>query len=142
LSKTVTIKPDEQFARLYADRLILEALVDLHEVIKPGELSEQLSSKGLGLAAIRSLLASNADIFAYNERRWVPKARLDTEGRPMLAAVDRLLRAFGAPVAVDLMAREIAIRYGIEPEDAADRLSRKMPPTASAALAKPTRSSC
>ena len=124
MSKTVTIKPDEQFARLYADRLILEALVDLHEVIKPGELSEQLSSKGLGLAAIRSLLASNADLFAYNERRWVPKARLDTEGRPMMAAVDRLLRAFGAPVAVDLVAREIAIRYGIEPEDAADCIRR------------------
>lgn len=118
MATTVSIKPEEHNARLYADRLILEVLVELGEVVKPSEISDRLSSNGLGLSAIRSLLASNEHSFAYNERRWVPAARVATDGRPAHEALLALARTFGAPVPVALLAQEMSTRYAFTDEEA------------------------
>ncbi len=108
LAKTPTIKPEEQHARSYADRLILEQLTDMESAIKLSELADKLSASGLGLAAVRSLLASNPDRFAYHERRWVPASRLLAQGRPFAETVRLVVDRFGGPVDLARLIREVA----------------------------------
>ena len=108
LAKPVAIKPEERFAVDYADRLILEQLTEMESVVKLGELAERLSDTGLGLAAVRALLASDSDRFAYHERRWVPASRLRGEGRPLAEIMALILHNIGGPVSMDLLAGETA----------------------------------
>lgn len=108
MAKTVAIKPEERIAVDYADRLILEQLTEMESVVKLGELAERLSDTGLGLAAVRALLASDSDRFAYHERRWVPAARLQGEGRPLAAVVALILNGIGGPVSFELLVNEAA----------------------------------
>jgi hypothetical protein len=108
LAKTVSIKPEEAFARSYADRLILEKLTEMEAAVKLGELADKLGSSGLGLSAVRSLLASNPHRFAYSERRWIPAARLEGIGRPFAEAVMVLVDRYGGPMPLNLLAQEIA----------------------------------
>ena len=82
MAKTVTIKPEETFARAYADRLILEKLTEMESAMKLGELADKLSSAGLGLAAVRSLLASKPEAYTYHERRWIPTSRCSPRRSP------------------------------------------------------------
>jgi hypothetical protein len=121
LAKTVSIKPEEARARAYADRLILTELTELHAAVKLSELSDRLLSTGIGLGAVRSLLASNPRAFAYAERRWIPAARLEAEGRPMREAIRLMVDRFGGPMPTRLVLLEISHRAGrdieiIEPE--------------------------
>ncbi len=108
MAKPTAIKPEEQFARSYVDRLILEKLTDLEAVVKLGDLAEQLSDSGIGLAVVRSLLASNPERFAYHERRWIPAARLEGQGRPFAEAIKLLLDKFGGPMSLHNLASEVA----------------------------------
>jgi hypothetical protein len=107
LAKTVAIKPEEQFAVSYADQLILTQLTEMESAVKLGELADRLANVGLGLAAVRSLLASDPERFAYHERRWIPAARLLSQGRPVAEAIAIILRGFGGPVTVSLLAIEL-----------------------------------
>ena len=116
MPKSVTITSNEQFARHYADRLILRELCGTDGVLKLGELAESLESQGLGLAAIRSLLGSNAERFAYHERRWVPTVRVVAKGRPLIEAARLVLRAYGAPMEIGLLVREVARTHDRETE--------------------------
>ncbi len=120
LAKTIAIKPEEQFARSYVDRLILEKLSEMDSAVKLGELADKLSSHGIGLSTVRSLLASNPSRFAYHERRWIPAARLESAGRPFSEAISLLLDAFGGPMPLHLLIQEVGrIRHmeiaGVEP---------------------------
>ncbi len=108
MAKPVAIKPEERFAVDYADRLILEQLTEMESVVKLGELAERLTDTGLGLAAVRALLASDSDRFAYHERRWVPAARLQGEGRPLAEVLAIVLNGIGGPMSVDLLVAEAA----------------------------------
>lgn len=108
MAKTINIKPEEQFARSYADRLILEQLTEMDSAIKLGELADHLSGHGLGLAAVRSLLASNPERFAYHDRRWVPASRLEAEGRPYAETVRLTVDRFGGPMPIRLVILEVA----------------------------------
>ena len=107
LAKTVSIKPEEQFAVSYADQLILTQLTEMESAVKLGELADRLSDVGLGLSAVRSLLASDPERFAYHERRWIPAARLLSQGKPVSEAIAIMLRGFGGPVSVTLIATEL-----------------------------------
>ncbi len=124
MAKTPTIKPEEQHARSYADRLILEQLTDMDAAIKLSELADKLSSAGLGLAAVRSLLASNPDRFAYHERRWVPASRILAQGRPFAETVRIVVDRFGGPVDIDLLVREVARIRRVESEVSEDAVRR------------------
>lgn len=108
MAKTPTIKPEEMYARSYADRLILEKLTEMESAMKVSELADKLNDAGLGLAAVRSLLASNPDRFAYHERRWIPAARLEGEGRPISEAIRVLVERFGGPMPIRLVLEEVA----------------------------------
>jgi len=108
LAKPTAIKPEEAFARSYADRLILEKLSEMDVAVKLGELADKLSDEGLGLAAVRSLMASNPDVFAFHERRWMPAARLNSIGRPVAEIMRALLDSFGAPVSFNMILTEVA----------------------------------
>lgn len=107
MAKTVQIKPEEAFARAYADRLILEKLTELQSAMKLSELAEKLQGTGIGLAAIRSLLASNPDKFAYAERRWIPAARVHGAGKPFHEAVRLIVDRFGGPIPIELVVHEL-----------------------------------
>ncbi|MDH4387222.1 MAG: hypothetical protein QE269_00700 [Fimbriimonas sp.] len=102
------MKPEEATARLYADRLILEKLTEMEAAVKLGELADKLADSGIGLAAVRSLMSSNAEVFAYHERRWIPASRLTAEGRPVSEIIRAVLDAFGAPVSLDTLIDEVA----------------------------------
>lgn len=108
LAKPTLIKPEEQIARSYVDRLILEQISEMDSVMKLGELADKLASRGVGLAAIKSLLASNPERFAYHERRWIPAARLSAAGRPLMQAMDELLDTFGGPMPYDMLLNELS----------------------------------
>lgn len=124
MAKTPTIKPEEMFARSYADRLILEKLTEMESAMKLSELAEKLSDAGLGLAAVRSLLASNPNRFAYHERRWIPAARLEGEGRPLKEMVRLLVDRFGGPMPMTLVVEEIARSLRRDADDVEDRVRR------------------
>src|SRR5947209_6426919 len=96
----------------------------MESAIKLGELADRLASSGLGLAAVRSLLASNPDRFAYSERRWIPAARLEGEGRPFAEAVQLILDRFGGPMDYDLLTREVARVRRRTPEEIQAQLDR------------------
>ncbi len=108
MAKSVTIKPEEAFARSYADQLILEKLSEMESAVKLGELADKLSGSGLGLGAVRSLLASNPERFAYFERRWIPASRLESQGRPFAEALELILDRFGGPMSFELLLQEVA----------------------------------
>lgn len=117
MAKTISIKPEEQFARSYADRLILDRLTEMEAAMKLSELADRLSSAGLGLAAVRSLLASNPERFAYHERRWIPAARLEAQGRPFAESLRLVLDRYGAPMeATDLLTEVARIHRKSEDE--------------------------
>lgn len=124
MAKTPTLKPEELFARSYADRLILGQLLDLREVVRLSELAERLQARGLGLAAVRSLLASNPEKFAYAERRWVPAARLQSEGRPFWESLRLAVDRFGGPMPIELLARECCADWEDDELAAVERVRR------------------
>lgn len=94
--------------RSYADRLILQKLTEMEAAVKLGELADKLSGYGMGLATVRSLMASNPDVFAYTDRRWVPASRIASQGRPFSETLRLVLQAFGGPVPFNDVVEEIA----------------------------------
>ena len=124
MAKPMSIKPEEAVARSYADRLILEKLSEMEAAVKLGELADKLSGAGIGLAAVRSLMASNPDVFAYHERRWVPAARLNSQGRPVAEIMRAILESFGAPVVFSTLVDEVARAQRVEPEAIESTVSR------------------
>lgn len=119
------IKPEEEFARSYVDRLILEQLTEMESAVKLGELADRLSKEGIGLATVRSLLASNPDRFAYHERKWIPASRLQGEGRPFAEAMALILHAFGGPMPLYSLITEVA-RVRHLPTDAVQPTVRRI----------------
>lgn len=115
MAKPISIKPEEAIARSYADRLILEKLSEMEAAVKLGELADKLSGAGIGLAAVRSLMASNPDVFAYHERRWIPAARLNSQGRPVAEIMRAILDSFGAPIQISTLVDEVARAQRVEP---------------------------
>jgi hypothetical protein len=124
LAKPVAIKPEEQFARAYVDRLILRKLTEMESVVKLSEIADSLSKEGIGLATVRNLLASNEHVFTYNERRWVPSSRIVSVGRPFAGTVETILDRFGGPMSIELLTTEVARIRRQEPETVVDTLRR------------------
>ncbi|MBS1719482.1 MAG: hypothetical protein JST35_03440 [Armatimonadetes bacterium] len=124
MPKTIELKPEELLARSYVDRLLLRQLAEMESAVKLSELADRLQTHGVGLAAVRSLLASNAEAFAYHERKWVPAARILGSGRPFAYAVETALNQFGQPTPIDLLAAEVARSRGTEYEEERERVQR------------------
>lgn len=118
------MKPEELSARAYADRLILEKLTELYEAVKPSEIADRLQDAGIGLAAVRSLLASNPTAFAYAERRWVPAARVEGAGRPLNEFIRITVHRFGGPMPLSLLSREISRTMHRDEEESAEAIRR------------------
>lgn len=124
MAKALQLKPEELFARSYADRLILEKLTEIQSAVKLSDLVEKLQGSGLGLSAVRSLLASNPDRFAYADRRWVPAARIDGNGRPFAEMLRLQVNRFGGPMPLNLLVQEIALIHGMPEEGLGEKLLR------------------
>lgn len=80
----------------------------MEAAVKLSELADKLSKDGIGLATVRSLLASNPDRFAYHERRWIPASRLMGIGRPLNEQIAIVLHGFGGPMPLKLLVAELA----------------------------------
>lgn len=117
LAKAIQINPEETIAREFADRLILAELSELQTVVKLSEIADRLSNHGLGLAAVRSLLASNPNKFAYSERRWIPAARLEGFGRPLSEAIKMTIERFGGPMPLNLLVSELQLLNPLTTEE-------------------------
>ncbi len=122
MAKTIQVLPEEQFAREYADRLILGEIAHLQSVIKLSEVADRLQSIGLGLLEVRALLASNPNKFAYSERRWVPASRVESEGRPALERVRLCVAGYGAPMPFTFVQNELNLSGQFVSEDKLRRL--------------------
>jgi hypothetical protein len=125
LAKAAVLKPEESFARSYVDRLILEKLTEMEAAVKLSELADKLSKDGIGLAAIRSLLASNPERFAYHERRWIPASRLMGIGRPLNEQLAIILHGFGGPMPLNLVIGEL-VRLRRQPEEVIEANVRRI----------------
>ena len=125
MAKPIAIKPEEEFARSYVDRLILEKLTEMESAVKLGELADKLSDEGIGLATVRSLLASNPERFAYHERKWIPASRLQSAGRPFAEAMAIVLHRFGGPMPIAMLVTEIA-RIRRAEEDKVEEIIRRI----------------
>ena len=125
LAKPIAIKPEEEFARSYVDRLILEKLSEMESAVKLGELADLLSPDGIGLSTVRSLLASNPERFAYHERKWIPASRLQSLGRPFAEVMAIILHRFGGPMSVEMLVTEIA-RIRKEDEEIVEEVVRRI----------------
>ncbi len=108
MAKTIELKPEETYARSYVDRLILEKLTEMESTLKLGELADKLKPHGINLTTVRSMLASNPDRFAYFERRWIPAARIEGAGRPLLEAARLIVERFGGTTPFHLLVQEVA----------------------------------
>jgi hypothetical protein len=124
LAKPTAIKPEEKSARSYVDRLILEQLAEMESAVKLSELADRLSDHGIGLATVRSLLASNPERFAYHERKWIPAARLQGAGRPFAEAMAVVLQGFGGPMPMHSLVTEVARMRETTPEAVAPIVRR------------------
>jgi hypothetical protein len=124
LAKTIELKPEESLARDYADRVVLERLIALREVVKPGEIADDLGAEGLGLGAVRALLASNPKRFAYHERRWLAASRLEGDERPIAERIRLIVEQFGAPISIALVAESLVREGAVEAEGADDAVRR------------------
>ncbi len=130
MAKALEIKPEEELARSYVDRLILEQLTEMESAVKLSELADRLSDEGIGLATVRALLASNPDVFAYHERRWVPASRIQAFGRPFAEALALVLYRYGAPMSLDLVIAEVSRIRNEDPElvaETVERIAKKDP---------------
>ncbi|MBW7928655.1 MAG: hypothetical protein H3C58_11355, partial [Fimbriimonadaceae bacterium] len=108
MSTELKLKPEESKGRAYVDRLLLDQLADLEAVVKLGEIAQRLSDRGIGLGAVRSLLASNPARFAYHERRWLPASRLESLGRPLAEAMRLVVGKYGGPLTLEKVVSELA----------------------------------
>lgn len=124
MSKPIEIKPEEAQARAYADRLILEKITELHAAVKLSDIADRLQGTGIGLAAIRSLLASNPERFMYLERRWIPAARIEGKERPLIEALRILVDRFGGPVPFQLAVQELSATRQVTLEETEEVLRR------------------
>jgi hypothetical protein len=125
LAKLAPLKPEDAFARSYVDRLILEKLSEMEAVVKLSELADQLNDQGIGLAVVRSLLASNPERFAYHDRRWVPATRITAAGRPFQTSVYEILDNFGGPMPTELLIKEVSRSQGV-PEETIQPIIRRV----------------
>ncbi len=96
----------------------------MEAAVKLSELAEKLSGVGIGLATVRSLLASNPDRFAYHERKWIPASRLAGFGKPVHQAIKLVLDRFGGPMSKDLLVVEVARVRNTTPEAVAPIVQR------------------
>lgn len=124
LATTKELKPEDLSARRFADRLILTELTELKEVYKPSEIAERLKPMGIGLAAVRSLMASNPDMFAYRERRWVPAARVEGEGRPFAERIRLMTDRYAGPMPVEMISAALAADYEEDAEELSEMVER------------------
>jgi hypothetical protein len=89
----------------------------MEAAVKLGELADRLSGAGIGLATVRSLLASNPERFAYHERKWIPASRLLGQGRPFAEAMAVVLHGFGGPMPMHALVTEISRIRQTTPEE-------------------------
>ncbi|MBL1149074.1 MAG: hypothetical protein HND42_02550 [Armatimonadetes bacterium] len=100
-------------ARAYADRIVLSGIARVTSTLRLGELAQEIADKGITLSDLRQLLATNPERFAYHDRRWLPRPRVEVAQGPLSELVSRTLKNYAAPMPMSELASEIALTKGI-----------------------------
>ncbi len=96
----------------YLAREVLQAFLQADPLpLRANEIRERVAHLGLSSAEIRALLLNMPDRFIQEERRWQPLYRKVARTTPVLAMIERIVRAVGAPVSHTAIARELGERY-------------------------------
>ncbi|MDQ2987006.1 MAG: hypothetical protein M3R13_09865 [Armatimonadota bacterium] len=119
-----TQKKSDDLARAYADRLVLSGITRVESTLRLGDLAAQIASHGISLGGLRSLLATNAKRFTYNDRRWMPAARVIAGEGPINEFIRTTLENFGAPIPVSDLAAELSQARRLSVEHFTERLPR------------------
>lgn len=94
-----------------ARRVLLSFMADRPVPLRSTELRERVQDLGLSSSELRALLWNQPEKFIQEERRWLPLYRKVSNQLPVVAFIERVVRAVGAPVARNALALELSARY-------------------------------
>ncbi|MDW8106614.1 MAG: hypothetical protein RMK45_03935 [Armatimonadota bacterium] len=96
----------------YLAREVLQAFLQGEPMpLRANEIRERVAHLGLSSAELRALLLNMPEKFFQEERRWQPLYRKVPRTAPVLATIERIVRAVGAPVPHTAIAHELGERY-------------------------------
>ncbi|NUL83449.1 MAG: hypothetical protein HUU60_12125 [Armatimonadetes bacterium] len=121
MAKTAT--RDDQLARDYIDRLILESLPS-SGTARLSEAVEKLKDLGISQLSLRAALLTQPDKFVQRDRRWMPAYRALSSEAPLLGFLESMIRAHGAAISLQRAADECASLYRRIPEFYLEALPR------------------
>ncbi|MCS6923185.1 MAG: hypothetical protein NZM10_02285 [Fimbriimonadales bacterium] len=105
----------ETSIRLDLDYLAREVLLAFMQgepmPLRTNEIRGRVAHLGLSSAELRALLLNMPEKFFQEERRWQPLYRKAPRHTPVLAMIERIVRAVGAPVSRTAIALELGERY-------------------------------
>lgn len=125
-TKLAPQKPPIDVARAYVDQIVLSGIAQVSSTLRLGELAQIVGAKGLSLTDLRRLLATNPQRFLFDDRRWVPAARVDAGGGPASRFIEVTLKNYGVPMPCSDVARELSQTYGRELEYFVTRLPQML----------------
>ncbi len=99
-------------ARAYVDRFVLSALARVSSTLRLRELAQEVAPHGISQSDLRNLLATNPDRYVYEDRRWVPRARLLPREVPFNYFLWEVLEHYAGPMPVSDLASECAHARG------------------------------
>lgn len=91
----------------YLEDALFEALLNRGHAVKVAELVSELTDLPVGVKMVKRALVGS-DRFAMEDRRWNLAIRRMTD-RPLTGALEYHLRAYGKPMALQMLANEMAL---------------------------------
>jgi hypothetical protein len=114
---------EDQLAVLYASDLVYRALIELGEPAKTSEVTRTIGRPDVDLRLTRVVLATDTRLTAV-DRKWTLWTRyLDTQNT-LDRNLHRVFNAFGQPIRIPHLARELSAIYGRPAEIYEETLSR------------------
>lgn len=125
ITTTKTLSKSE-LARAYVDRIVLVGMARASTTLRLGELANLVAPFGIEMEDLQQLLATNPEKYVYHDRRWLPKARVDTVGQPVNEQIRVTLEKLEGPMRVVDLASELAASRGRPKEVWVERLPKML----------------
>jgi len=123
---SITTSPitDETLAMHFAADLFYRALLEAGEPIKASEAVRLVGRPDVDLRLARVVLNSHSSRFASTERKWTLWARYADPTRTTERTVTEVLQAYGLPMPIEALVREVAAIIGRPADVMRDPLER------------------
>ncbi|MEN6372916.1 MAG: hypothetical protein ABFD64_12990 [Armatimonadota bacterium] len=102
--------PVRTAARVYLEDLAYDALVGREEPAKTGEMLREIGLEDLTLRTIRYILTESSR-FEPVDRRWTIAARIQDTKKPFERIIESSIAAYGRPITLSALAKELAIIF-------------------------------